>query len=69
MRSWVLLFLLATGCLLAQRSDPKWSTSVNVVVTGSQEAQDSLLSYIGRELRSLGDVTIKEKDADTLFES
>ncbi len=65
MRSWVPLFLLATGCLLAQRPDPNWSTSVKLVLSCcSQEAQDSLLSYIGRELRSLGDVTIKDKNAE-----
>ena len=49
----------------AQETDlPKFSTTVRLIVRGEEDLQPRIKSYIGRELRALGDVEVVDATAD-----
>jgi hypothetical protein len=59
MKRLALLCALASGLLLGQ--DQNWRTTVSLEITATDELKQKFSSYLSRELRSLGDITVKEK--------
>src|SRR6266849_3180017 len=62
------MFILLPFALLlassAPAGDPKWQCRIQVSVSGDQKITASVTSFLKRELRSLGDVTIVEESPD-----
>lgn len=65
-RVWLLLF--GTIQVLAAQSPtrlPPWTRTVSVEVSAEPaKLQDEIISYVGRELRSLGDIRVVDGAAD-----
>lgn len=58
----ILVSLLASS--LHTPAADKWDATIAVTVTSDPDTTTQMTSYLKRELRSLGDVTVKDKDTD-----
>lgn len=64
----VAVFICAARAGSGEIEQIKYSTTIKLVISADDEIQNQVYSYISRELRSLGDVTVVEDDPQWIIQ-